>query len=73
MKSLSYQDRKTNDTNLLIKRILSALSGLKFGAVEITVHEGRIVQIERREKQRLNLDLPGIDSIEASSIPITRL
>lgn len=41
--------------------IRSALRGLKFGSVEITVHDGRIVQIERREKQRLqlNLDDPG--------------
>ena len=29
-----------------------ALAGLRFGAVEITVHDGRIVQIERREKFR---------------------
>ena len=36
---------------------LDALSDLKFGSVEITVHEGRIVQIERREKLRLNLPL----------------
>lgn len=36
----------------LQKRILAALDGLQFGAVEITVHEGRVVQIERREKFR---------------------
>jgi hypothetical protein len=40
-----------------ISAILSALAELKFGSVEITVHEGRIVQIERREKQRLNLNV----------------
>ncbi len=33
-------------------RILDALKGLQFGAVEITVHEGKVVQIERREKLR---------------------
>ena len=38
-----------------VKKILTALRGLKFGSVEITVHEGRIVQIERKEKQRLNI------------------
>ncbi len=31
----------------------SALSGLKFGSVEITVHNGQVVQIERKEKFRL--------------------
>ena len=30
------------------------LRGLRFGSVEITVHYGRIVQIERREKLRLD-------------------
>jgi hypothetical protein len=39
------------------QRIARALNGLQFGAVEITVHHGRIVQIERREK--LRLDTPG--------------
>lgn len=40
------------------KKILAALQGLRFGSVEITVHEGNIVQIERREKLRLNLSCP---------------
>ena len=35
------------------KRVLAALRGLRFGSVEILVHDGRIVQIERREKVRL--------------------
>lgn len=36
-----------------IEKILAALQDLRFGSVEITVHEGRIVLIERREKFRL--------------------
>jgi hypothetical protein len=39
------------------EKLLAALKNLRFGSVEITVHEGRIVQIERREKLRLNLPL----------------
>lgn len=42
----------SDQANGLQKRILAALDGLQFGAVEITVHEGRVVQIERREKFR---------------------
>ena len=34
--------------------IAEALAGLEYGAVEIVVHNGRIVQIERREKFRLD-------------------
>lgn len=41
-------------TQALIIQLTAALDGLKFGSVEITVHDGRIVQIERREKVRLN-------------------
>ena len=33
--------------------VLRALSGLRFGSVEIVVHDGRVVQIERRERVRL--------------------
>jgi hypothetical protein len=35
------------------RRVLDALAGLRFGSVEVVVHDGRIVQIERREKVRL--------------------
>ncbi len=37
----------------LARQILAALDGIRFGSVEIVVHDGRIVQIERREKVRL--------------------
>ena len=40
-----------------LEKILKAMADLKFGSVEITVHEGRIVQIEEKEKVRLNINL----------------
>ena len=42
--------------------IAEALAGLEYGAVEIVVHNGRIVQIERREKFRLDNSLRGSTS-----------
>jgi hypothetical protein len=48
----------SDERHPVAQSIMAALAGLKFGSVEITVHEGRIVQIERREKQRLNLSCP---------------
>jgi hypothetical protein len=36
--------------------ILAALQGIRFGAVEIVIHDGRIVQIERKEKLRLEVN-----------------
>lgn len=36
------------------ERILSQVSGLEYGSVLITVHDGRIVQIERTERKRFD-------------------
>lgn len=57
----------TSDSELAAKKILAALRGLRFGSVEITVHEGRIVQIERREKLRVNITCPDGADKEASN------
>jgi hypothetical protein len=34
------------------ERILRALAGIRYGSIEITVHDGRVVQIERKERLR---------------------
>jgi hypothetical protein len=44
----------------VLRKILEALRDLRFGSVEITVHEGRIVQIERKEKLRVNAPCPDL-------------
>ncbi len=36
------------------EEILQALKGLRYGSVEVTVHDSAIVQIERKEKFRVN-------------------
>lgn len=43
---------KSTDTSMIEKHILDAIHSLKYGAVEITVHDSRIVQIEKTEKVR---------------------
>lgn len=35
------------------RALVEALRGLRFGSVEATVHDGRLVRLERREKLRL--------------------
>ena len=37
----------------LVKHVLEAVAGIRFGSVELVIHEGRVVQIERRERVRL--------------------
>jgi hypothetical protein len=36
-----------------LRKIENILETLRFGSIEIVVHEGRVVQIERREKLRV--------------------
>jgi hypothetical protein len=36
-----------------IEAVLQALADLRYGSLEIVVHDGRIVQLERREKVRV--------------------
>lgn len=40
------------DDASILREIQTALRGLKFGSVEITLHNGQVVQIERKEKFR---------------------
>lgn len=40
------------------KEILATIRSLKFGSVEVVVHESRVVRIERREKVRIGDQTP---------------
>lgn len=51
-------DKQKNQNEWVTGKIQSALRGLRYGSVVITVHDSRIVQIERNEKVRLD-DLAG--------------
>jgi|GEM_PF-301768 len=39
-------------SNEIVEEILRAISQLRYGSIEITLHEGRVTQIEKREKLR---------------------
>lgn len=45
---------KTNPDFDLGLQIVQAVKGIRFGSVEITIHEGKVVQIERKEKLRFD-------------------
>lgn len=49
---------QTPDTNVVDSRVLEevakALNGLRYGSVEITVHDGKVTQIEAKKKIRLS-------------------
>jgi hypothetical protein len=39
----------------LALELLGALKGLRYGTVEVTIHEGRVVQIDRHDRRRYPL------------------
>ena len=47
--------------NISEKDIANVIKGIKFGSVEITIHNSKVVQVERKEKIR------AIDSIKSES------
>ena len=47
------QSAVSNDTDNTLERIRRALEQMRYGAIGITVHEGRVVQIDITEKCRL--------------------
>ena len=46
------------DDVAFLREIQNALKDLRFGSVEITVHNAQVVQIERKEKFRLQNSTP---------------
>jgi len=52
--SAGQKVQHSNDESRLVGEVLNALRGLRFGSIEITVHEGKATLIERKEKVRLN-------------------
>ena len=45
----------------ILDQLASAIESLRFGSIEITLHEGRVTQIEKREKVRF-VDAPKTES-----------
>lgn len=43
---------ESEEHRALAVEILAALKGLRYGTVEITVHDSRVVQIDRHERRR---------------------
>jgi hypothetical protein len=41
----------------LLRELRRALLAIRYGTIELVIHEGRVVQLERREKVRFDTDL----------------
>lgn len=59
---MNHMDRMHNlddRENLEIEReVLRAIKSIRYGSVEIIVHDSRVVQIERKEKVRFDKGAP---------------
>ncbi|QPK63504.1 YezD family protein [Methylomonas sp. LL1] len=47
---------KLSQSQEIAQRISTILQGIRFGSIEIVVHDGRIVQIDKHEKFRVKND-----------------
>jgi len=47
------QTSEIQNVDAVVQQLVKAIQALRFGSVEITVHEGRVTQIEKREKLRI--------------------
>jgi len=60
-----------------MQRIAEVVNGLEYGSVLITVHDGRIVQIDRTERKRFDAasaarEKSGASAQPASGKPLTK-
>ena len=55
--SPSDRQPEPDQGNEILQRIANAISGVRFGSVEVVIQDSRVVQIERKEKFRF--DKPG--------------
>ena len=46
------------DPNPIEQHVLEAIRGIKYGAVEVLIHDSRVVQVEKTEKTRFDAHKP---------------
>jgi hypothetical protein len=57
--NMSPQERVTQSqvhNQDIANKILLAIKDLRFGSVEVVIHDSKVVQIERKEKIRIDTD-----------------
>ena len=51
---LNSNTLKPEDNKEIALHIASIIQNIRFGSVEVVVHDGRVVQIDKRERFRVN-------------------
>jgi hypothetical protein len=52
-------DSEAQSGDEVLRRIANAISGVRFGSVEVVIQDSRVVQIERKEKFRFDKNSRG--------------
>ena len=47
-------DPATQPLSEAVRSVLDALNSLRFGAIQLTVHDGKLVQVDITERKRFN-------------------
>ena len=47
----------------LVERLVEAVKGIRYGSVQITIHDGKVVRIERVERIRLTDSSETIENV----------
>ena len=53
MNKITDKEITENGEKTLVSQVLTAIKGIDYGQVLITIHDSRVVQIERTEKIRI--------------------
>ena len=57
---MSTNKTQSSADDAALKKIVEALKGLRFGSISITLHNSKIVQIDRIEKTRFDRETIGV-------------
>lgn len=52
--SINHNKVKQDEIQDVATQVALILKDIRFGSVEVVVHDGRVVQIDKRERYRLN-------------------
>ena len=47
----------------LLRELRQALQAIRYGSIELVIHDGRVVQLERREKVRFDVELTDAQTV----------
>lgn len=60
MDTVSERESRESQDKMLMLKLIEAIKSIKYGYVQITIHDGEVVQIDKTEKIRLRRPREGI-------------